>query len=221
MQPNDPDALWDQALLFKDQGQPAKVSDLFPPWRIISLAQLKRTHPPFQAIESFQRLLLLSPHDLNVLSELPPLFAATNTIAEGVRIYEAAFDYYTRRPYVVPSEEASSSAHVFTIDHIVNLADLMLHVHDYEGVITVVKRGQRWLQGRAVDNQWDTVPDDREFDPEGIARDDESASLAHGGFAMDVGLRHRLAIARLRLAHDVDAGVSGLVAGSWDVRCWG
>jgi hypothetical protein len=31
MQPNDPDALWDQALLFKDQGQPAKVSDLLPP----------------------------------------------------------------------------------------------------------------------------------------------------------------------------------------------
>ena len=63
----------------------------------------------------------------------PTPFAATNTVAEGVRIYEAAFDYCTRRPYVMPTDDASSSAYVFTIDHIINLADLMLHIHDYGG----------------------------------------------------------------------------------------
>lgn len=160
-------------------------------------------------METFQRLLVLSPHDLNVLGQLPPLLGATNNVHEGVRIYEAAFEHYTRRPYPPPEGAATTSAHIWTMDLLTNLADFMLLTYDFEGVISVVKRGQRWFQGRGRETQWDLISDDREYDPKDTKRLADTYQLGEGeGYELDLNLRHRLAVARLKLAHDEDAMVS-------------
>ncbi len=160
----------------------------------------------WQALESYQRLLALSPHDLSVLKVIPPLLSATNNVNEGARLYEAAFEHYTRRPY--RDDGASTSYTSWDMDLLISLADFMLLTYDFEGVIGVVKRGQRWFQGRGREAHWDLIPDDREYDPAGTERVNDAPHLGHGeGYQLDLILRHRLAVARLKLAHDEDAMV--------------
>lgn len=88
------------------------------------------------------------------------------------------------------------------------LADLYNVLGQYEQAIETIRRGTRWLQGRADQKYWDLCEDDREYD-----RDDwparssfgEGGSVRAGNFELDPNARHRLAVARIKMG-DVEEG---------------
>lgn len=88
------------------------------------------------------------------------------------------------------------------------LADLYNVLGQYERAIETIRRGTRWLQGRADQKYWDLCEDDREYD-----RDDwptrssfgEGGSVLAGNFELDPNARHRLAVARIKMG-DVEEG---------------
>ena len=88
------------------------------------------------------------------------------------------------------------------------LADLYNVQGQHEQAIETIRKGTRWLQGRADQKYWDLCEDDREYD-----RDDwparssfgEAGSVLAGNFDLDPNARHRLAIARIKVG-DVEEG---------------
>jgi hypothetical protein len=88
------------------------------------------------------------------------------------------------------------------------LADLYNVLGQYERAIETIRKGTRWLQGRADQTYWDLCEDDREYD-----RDDwparsnfgEGGSVQAGNFELDPNARHRLAVARIKMG-DVEEG---------------
>lgn len=179
-----------------------------------------------QALKVFRRLLQILPYDMNILAELPPLFAATNSIPEGAQLFEAAMDHHIKTFPDGPSAEAqagpssSTMQNNMSVDFIITLADFKILLLEYEDVINIVRRGQRWLGGRSREVYWDMEVDDREYDPPGTIRRmhmqpaseldnaPEGQEMASEGYEMDINLRHRLAIARLKLGNDYDAKAS-------------
>jgi general transcription factor 3C polypeptide 3 (transcription factor C subunit 4) len=164
---------------------------------------------------------------MNILAEMPPLFASANAIQEGAQLFEAAMDYHIRTfpdgpsSETLPRQTANTTTNSMTLDFIISLADFKILLHEYEDVINIIRKGQRWLSGRSREIYWDMEADDREFDPPGTSRQAHSQPDAlglpggadgqetiSGGYEMDINLRHRLAIARLKLGNDYDANVS-------------
>lgn len=87
--------------------------------------------------------------------------------------------------------------------HILALADSLIAMEQYDRAINVIRTGARWLQRRRSEVQWDSMPDDREFDFEGIGRVDEDRILTGermkpGSNPLDVNFRQRLARARIK-----------------------
>jgi hypothetical protein len=78
------------------------------------------------------------------------------------------------------------------------LADLYNTLGDYGSAILTIRRGCRWLQGRAEQKYWDMCDDDREYD---LIRDEteREGEVQPGVFPLDVNTRHRLAIARIKM----------------------
>lgn len=162
---------------------------------------LKATGRDAEALEAFKRLLALSPHDLLVLAETPPLFLATNQVQDAVRLYQAAFEYHTATFAHPDAAEAALGPAALSLETLTTLADLLFVSRDYDAIVDVCRRGQRWFQGRREETFWDAMVDDREYDPPG-------ANVREGeGYELDLNLRHRLAVARLKLGHDTDADV--------------
>lgn len=87
------------------------------------------------------------------------------------------------------------------------LADLYNTLGEHEKAVEVIRKGCRWLQGRADQRYWDICEDDREYDlymPSGerVGRDGD---VEPGMFPLDVNARHRLAVARIKMG-EVDEG---------------
>lgn len=139
----------------------------------------------------------------------------------AVSSYRTAFDWHVAK--TKPDAPDSTMA----LEHIITLADDLTALEQLEEAVLIVRRGQRWLQGRKREKKWDSVDDDREYDPPDFIREDpedaEAGADKEGGgsskqaekVAPDVGqhpleipLRHRLAVLRLRLGDDDEAMVS-------------
>jgi general transcription factor 3C polypeptide 3 (transcription factor C subunit 4) len=69
--------------------------------------------------------------------------------------------------------------------------------------VHAIRKGTRWLQGRANQRFWDACVDDREYDIEGIVT--RTGEPQGGGYLLDVNARHRLGIARIKNG-DVEEG---------------
>ena len=102
-------------------------------------------------------------------------------------------------------------------EHILQLVDDLEIIGQLEEAVVVIRRGQRWLQDRQNDRKWDALEDDREFDPPHVTRNEagdwvptESEEDGAERYALEIPLRHRLAVIRLRLGDDEEAGVSDL-----------
>lgn len=94
------------------------------------------------------------------------------------------------------------------LEHVVALVDLLILHDELEEAVVIVRRGQRWLQDRKAQRQWDALEDDREYDPPGLQREIGEAGMeANEGFALDINLRHRLGLIRLKLGNDDEAMV--------------
>jgi general transcription factor 3C polypeptide 3 (transcription factor C subunit 4) len=87
---------------------------------------------------------------------------------------------------------------------------MLLASDDLEEALVVIRRGQRWLQGRREQRSWDANEDDREYDPEGLDRGEQTEQAE--SYPLEIPLRHRLALVRLRLGDDDEALVSPSVS---------
>ncbi|EKM52010.1 uncharacterized protein PHACADRAFT_150922 [Phanerochaete carnosa HHB-10118-sp] len=193
LDPDNLNALWDRATLAKQLGEPRTA-------RVSLLAILKRI-----------------PHDLTVLAELRPILIELNDLELCAKLFEDAFAHYhaTYPNGQVPpadplAEQTSSPTAGFGLMEILVLADIYNILGRCEKAVETIRRGCRWLQGRAAQKFWDSNEDDREWD-EPVGPNGESwRTVPHGEvqpgmYPLDVNARHRLAVARIKMG-DIGEG---------------
>ena len=142
-----------------------------------------------------------SANNFQLLQDFHPLIIETKQYAFGSSAYRTAFDYHLETYPHPPTDEEDDEGNTMELEHVVSLVDILNITEKLEEAVEVVRRGQRWLQGRAEQRYWDTFEDDREYAVDG----------EEGGNELDIGLRHRLALLRLRLGNDEEAFVSPLI----------
>ena len=150
------------------------------------------------------------PHNLAVLDELHPILIELSDLALCAQLFQAAFEHYVN---VFPSGrgvDPQSNAEIlgggYTLMHILILADLYNTLGDYARAVDTIRRGCRWLQGRAAQKFWDACEDDREWDvPDGGVKRGGDGEMEPGRYPLDVNARHRLAIARIK-GGDIEEG---------------
>ncbi|KAI0372638.1 TPR-like protein [Pilatotrama ljubarskyi] len=186
LDPTNVNALWDRASLAKEIGD-LKTA------RSTMLAMLKRL-----------------PHHLPVLDELRPILIELSDFALCAELFQRAFDhYYAAFPSgrgVDPETGAEVPGGGFGLMHLLVLADLYNTLGEYAKAIDTIRRGCRWLQGRAAQKFWDACEDDREWDvPESTVQRGGEGEVQPGMYPLDVNARHRLAIARIK-GVDIEEG---------------
>lgn len=163
-----------------------------------------------KAVRAFQRLVkhdLESAHNFTLLEEFYPLILETNQLNFGCQAYRTAFDWHIES-FSQPDDDEEGNT--MGLEHIVPLADMLMQTEKLEDAVDVVRRGQRWLQGRTDERHWDALEDDREYAPNagpGVEGGEEESE----GNELETPLRLRLALLRLRLGHDDEAFVSSLL----------
>ncbi|RPD58991.1 TPR-like protein [Lentinus tigrinus ALCF2SS1-7] len=186
LDPTNVDALWDRASLAKEVGD-LKIA------RSTLLAMLKRL-----------------PYDLTLLNEIRPILIELNDLALCAQLFQTAFEHYivefpTGRG-VDPDNGAEVPGGGFMLMQILVLADLYNTLGEYARAVDTIRKGCRWLQGRAAQKFWDACEDDREWDVPGIAVvRGTDGEVQPGMYPLDVNARHRLAIARIK-AGDIEEG---------------
>ncbi|KIM61704.1 hypothetical protein SCLCIDRAFT_1215803 [Scleroderma citrinum Foug A] len=189
LDPSNVDALWDRATLAKE------TNDL----RI--------------ARHSLLAILKRFPHDNTVLTELRPVLIELSDLSLCTSLYQEAFDHnQVIRPLgqaLDPSlDTVGTPAAGFGFIEVLVLADLYNTVNQYEHAVDTIRRGCRWLQGRASQKFWDVCQDDREYDippEEGGAVRQRYDDLQPGFYVLDINARHRLAISRIKMG-DMEEG---------------
>lgn len=142
-----------------------------------------------------------SANNFQLLQDFYPLIMETKQYAFGSSAYRTAFDYHLETYPRPPTDEEEDEGNTMEYEHVVSLADILNITEKLEEAVEIVRRGQRWLQGRGDQKYWDTFEDDREY----------AVDAEEGGNELDIGLRHRLALLRLRLGNDEEAFVSILI----------
>jgi general transcription factor 3C polypeptide 3 (transcription factor C subunit 4) len=152
-----------------------------------------------------------------VLTSLRPILIELSDLPTCTILFQQAFDHYQT---MYPSGrliDMSSTPPTdipgggFTLLEILVLADLYNTQGEYEKAISSIRKGCRWLQGRADQRYWDLCEDDREYDGEEIPLGTRSvmgegvAGVEQGHYLLDINARHRLAVARIKMG-DVDEG---------------
>ncbi|EIW58576.1 TPR-like protein [Trametes versicolor FP-101664 SS1] len=186
LDPTNVNALWDRASLAKEIGD-LKTA------RSTMLAMLKRL-----------------PHHLPVLEELRPILIELSDFTLCADLFQRAFDHYRAAFPAGLGLDAETGKEVpgggFGLMSLLVLADLYNTLGAHAQAVDTIRRGCRWLQGRAAQKFWDACEDDREWDvvENGVQRGGEG-EVQPGMYPLDVNARHRLAIARIK-GGDVEEG---------------
>ncbi|WVN89418.1 uncharacterized protein L203_104641 [Cryptococcus depauperatus CBS 7841] len=169
------DLLWELGSIYRIQGQKTRGSNVF--------RQMLAVEPSLA-------------NDFNFITTFHPLLLAIHQQSWIAQIGCEAFSYHCST-YATPSSppNKANAPPPMKMEHIVTLLDDLIAIKDYENALSVVRRGQRWLQGRIEQNQWDTFEDDTEYDAPGTLRDGEESE----GFPMNPNMRLRLALIRINL----------------------
>ena len=146
------------------------------------------------------------PHDLSVLEQLRPILIELSDLNLCATLFQQAFDHYqTQFPtgHVSLPSGPDGAAVVFDLLQVLVLADLYNTTERFDQAIQAIRRGCRWLQGRASEKFWDALEDDREWDiPTGAEgksiRVVGEGEVQPGMHPLDINARHRLAIARIK-----------------------
>ena len=151
------------------------------------------------------------PHDLTVLEELRPILIELSELELCAKLFEEAFEHYQQvfptGVGVNPDTQTQVAGGGFGLMEILVLADLYNTLGRYDRAIETIRKGCRWLQGRAKQVFWDKCEDDREYDTTDGTRGGEG-DVQPGMYALDVNARHRLAIARLKSGDLTEGKVS-------------
>lgn len=157
-----------------------------------------------QAHEGCLKILKYQPSNADVLEQLRLIYLEMNEPARARVLFQDAFDYCKANNPTGPDRESSGNAE-FGLLQIIALTDFYNNAGDYRTAVNIVRQGARWLDGRLSEgDMWDGLTDDREFDVEGVTRDGYTPSQVH---PLDVNLRQRLAVSRLRLGELIEAEV--------------
>lgn len=185
------DILWQLVSIYRANGQAKKAVE--------ALRKIHKAEPAFL-------------RDFNLLMEMQPVFQTTQQWNLAANIFGDAFVFHFAT-FASPEDNRSDieERNTMELEHIVVYVDYLLKSGDPETAISVIHRGQRWLQGRKSEKAWDVLDDDSEYAP---AKGDEEAP---GRPELDIQLRHKLAIARLRLGQHDEAMV-GVGVGLADPR---
>ncbi|KAJ1030337.1 hypothetical protein NDA16_001247 [Ustilago loliicola] len=209
----DIDSIWDRALLLRDLGD----------YRA--------------AINGMLDILKLQSYDAAVVRELIPMLVSTRDYDRGIEVLErwrkSSMERYpmptidgpldpaltaANGQAMHPEGQASATAsapatNTFQISELVTLADLLLLLRKPMETVTTLRQTARWLDGRASEDYWDAVNDDREFDgdidphirkerdQEGYGRQVETAEP----HMLDPEVRLRLGKARMMLGDVTEA----------------
>jgi general transcription factor 3C polypeptide 3 (transcription factor C subunit 4) len=162
-------------------------------------------HADFQAHEGCLKILKYQPSNADVLEQLRLIYLEMNEPTRARILFQDAFDYCKANNPMGPDRETSGNAE-FGLLQIIALADFYNNAGEYRTAVNVVRQGARWFDGRLSESgMWDSLADDREFDVEGVTRDGYPPSQIH---RLDVNLRQRLAVSRLRLGELIEAEVN-------------
>ncbi|KAM6492840.1 TPR-like protein [Amanita muscaria] len=158
------------------------------------------------------------PHDLAVLAALRPILIELSDLPTCTTLFQQAFEHYQsahpsgRLTDTSTSPPAEIPGGGFTLLEILVLADLYNTQGQYEEAIDAIRKGCRWLQGRAEQRYWNLCQDDREFDGEdvppesrNVGEGDGVTGVEPGTYPLDINARHRLAVARIKMG-DVEEG---------------
>ncbi|GAA5924202.1 transcription factor TFIIIC subunit TFC4 [Sporobolomyces koalae] len=194
-----------QAIYCFTQAVKANKGDVNSMWDRAYL--LKMSGATKMAIKAFQALLELLPHDPGVLRELAPLLASEHLYPQAVQLLLAALSYYRQTvPEITPA--TCHLLNSYGYEDLETLADFLIAQRQYSECVRVLKQGVRWMQGRELETEWDTVSDDREFDPERKSRagwDKGNQWLEREPvYELDIRLRARLGIARLGMSNSTN-----------------
>ncbi|KAG2354401.1 hypothetical protein BDR07DRAFT_1306230 [Suillus spraguei] len=192
LDPTNVDVLWDRASLAKE------INDL----RV--------------ARHSLLAILKQFPHDMTVLTELRPILIEVSDLPLCASLYQAALEHYQTVQPLGPAQpidpsltDQPSPNQIFGFIDVLVLADLYNTMAEYDHAIQIIRKGCRWLQGRANQRFWDGCVDDREYDlPReewGNLNIERSGDVQPGHYPLDVNARHRLTIARIKLG-EVEEG---------------
>ncbi|KIJ97070.1 hypothetical protein K443DRAFT_10140 [Laccaria amethystina LaAM-08-1] len=157
------------------------------------------------ARNAFTAILKRFPHDLTVLRELHTILVELSEFPTCAYLLQDAFEHY-QSIYPTPSET------VFTKLDLLLLADLYNALGEHEKAAQTIRRGTRWLQGRAEQRYWDLCEDDREYDMDGWPGRSvigEGAGIQAGRFELDANARHRLAVARIKMGEIEEGKLHG------------
>lgn len=148
------------------------------------------------------------PNNLTVLDELRPVLIELSDLSLCASLFEEAFQHYQEAfpdglAYTIDTQSAVEGGG-FTLLHILVLADLYNSLEQHARAVDTIKKGCRWLQGRAAQRFWDACEDDREFDGREVTRGE--LELQPGNYTLEVNARHRLAVARIKMG-DVEEGM--------------
>lgn len=202
LDPTNIQALWERAVLAKSIGDFKTARNAF--WAI-----LKRV-----------------PHELSVLRELHPILIELSELPSCAELFQQSFDHYQRlypAGFVLDSNNKPIEGGGFGGLDLLLLADLYNTLGEHEKAIEVIRKGTRWLQGRAEQKYWDLCEDDREFDlPEWAPRSnnggEDATEVVSGRFPLEINARHRLAVARIKLSEFEEGKLHASVILSQDVK---
>lgn len=172
---------------------------------------LSRLH--CKARHALLAILKCFPHDLTVLDELRPILIELSELSLCASLFQNAFEHHQAVYHSGLAHDSETAADIpgggFSLMEILVLADIYNTTEEHERAIHTIRRGCRWLQGRADQKYWDVCEDDREFDiptEDGrVAHFGREGEIEPGMYPLDVNARHRLAIARIKMG-EVDEG---------------
>ncbi|PPQ68724.1 hypothetical protein CVT26_003630 [Gymnopilus dilepis] len=188
LDPTNVDALWDRASLAKEMGEFKTARNAF-------LAILKRF-----------------PHDLTVLRELHHILVELSDLETCASLLQDALDFFMSTYPAGPraTETANLPGGGFSNLDLLVLADLYNVLGEHGKAVETIRKGTRWLQGRADQKYWDLCEDDREYDgedwpPRPNADEGGGGVVQPGHYVLDPNTRHRLAVARIKMG-DIEEG---------------
>ncbi|KIK91737.1 hypothetical protein PAXRUDRAFT_148847 [Paxillus rubicundulus Ve08.2h10] len=200
LDPTNVDALWDRASLAKE------MNDL-------------RT-----ARHSLLAILKRFPHDITVITELRPILIELSDFALCASIYQDALHQnqalYPLGHPLDTSVPGVSPPPGFGFLELLVLADLYNTLNEYQRAIDTIRKGCRWLQGRAAQKFWDVCDDDREYDlphEEGSDTVQRAGDVQPGYYPLDINARHRLAVARIKMGDSEEAKMHANIVLAQDV----
>lgn len=146
------------------------------------------------------------PHDVIVLTELRPILIELADFTLCASLYQDALEYnQALNPLghaLDPSVSGQNEQSRFGFIELLVLADLYNTTNEYERAIDTIRKGCRWLQGRATQKFWNVCEDDREYDvpgQEGTESMHRAGDVQPGFYPLDINARHRLAVARIKM----------------------